>query len=120
MHLQLESDRLTQAQVDAITQDICLDLSDTGEVRADPEARALAPGERGVATVIGGIAIELLKTAGVTKMIEVLGAYLTQEPSMTAKVTMADGTVIELSGQNVRSPEFQTTVAHLMSQAKGG
>ncbi len=119
MHIELTSATMTPGQIDMVAQDMSLDLSDTGEVDAKPESRDLAPGERGVATVIGGVVIELLKTSGVTKMIEVLGAYLAQEPSMEAKVKLGNGAEIVLNSKNVRSKEFEDTLLGLVAGAQG-
>ncbi len=118
MHLHFTSDKLTPDQVDMIAHDLCLDLSDTGEVRAEAESRALEAGERGVATVIGGIVVELLKTSAVTKLIEVLGSYLSQEPSMVAKMDLGNGVVVELNSKSVRSEDFAATLAQLVAQQR--
>ncbi len=119
MHIVLTSTQMTPGQIDMVAQDMSLDMSDSGDVDAKPETRALAPGERGVATVIGGVVIELLKTSGVTKIIEVLGAYLTQEPTMEAKITLDTGAEIVLNAKNVHSKDFEQTLLGLVAGARG-
>lgn len=120
MHLQLSAPGLTEDEVDMLAQDMSLDLSDSGALKAVPETRDLAQGERGVATVIGGVVIELMKTAGVAKLIEVVGAYLTQEPKMEAKITLDNGAEIVLNASNVRSKDFEATLIGLVKGAQNG
>lgn len=56
---------------------------------------------------MGKILLEVLKSAGAAALIEVLGAWLTQEPSIRVKMTLPSGTVVEVDARNVDSEELR-------------
>lgn len=77
-------------------------------------------GDRGGALIIGKILLDLAKSSAAGALIETLGAYFNRERSVQGKISMPDGTILEIDARNLRPGEFEQTLqAMLASTAKG-
>jgi len=91
-----------ESQIADITRRLALDLSRNGVAARSVEAKN-QPGDRGDAVTLGQLALAALTGGAATALINCLKAYISQVRSLTAKITLPDGTKIEISGKNVDS-----------------
>lgn len=95
-------------------------LSDAGGLRSSVAEEPGQAGDRGAALVIGKILLEVFKSSGGAALIEVLGAWLSQEPSVKTKLTLPNGTVIEIDARNVHSDEVRRMLQDVATAATPG
>lgn len=105
--LDLSSEELGEERLQRFAFGLNRALSDAEGLRSEVAEAPAEAGDRGAALVVGKILLEVLKSAGAAALIEVLGAWLTQEPSIRVKMTLPSGTVVEVDARNVDSEELR-------------
>lgn len=85
-------------------------LRNAGAVTAKPAAFRPESGTRGGALAIGALVLDILDNSAVAAVIEVIGAYLTRDKTMKVKMTLADGTVLEVDSKNLHRRDIESAM----------
>lgn len=117
IELDLNSDTLPTERLDRFVRDLNLALGESGALRSELATIPSKEDEKGAATVLGKILLEVLKTSAAGALIETLGAFFNREKSVVGKITFPNGTVIEVNAKNLASGEFETTLNSLVAQS---
>ena len=114
------SANLPPARLDALARDLARDLARTRAVRVVPAEVSAGPGERGVASKIGELLLEVLGGTGIKvaaeaskSMTEVLKAYLLREKTLKIVLTRPDKTEIVIDAKNISDDAIAATLAAL-------
>ncbi len=120
IELDISSDSLDDESLQAFARDLNQVLQEADGVVAELGHHEAIQGDRGGALIIGKILLDLAKSSAAGALIETLGAYFNRERSVQGKISMPDGTILEIDARNLRSGEFEQTLqAMLASTAKG-
>ncbi len=120
IELDISSDSLDDENLQAFARDLKQALQEADGVVAELGHHEAIQGDRGGALIIGKILLDLAKSSAAGALIETLGAYFNRERSVQGKISMPDGTILEIDARNLRSGEFEQTLqAILASTAKG-
>lgn len=105
--------------VNTFTRNIQIELAKTDGLKADLIRHPTAEDTKGLAAVVGGIALEVFKASAFAEIIKVLGAYLARDRKMTIKVKASNGTEIEITGTNINSVGIQETLNAIVTSQTG-
>ncbi len=111
--LHLSSADLDEEDLQQLTHQLCNNIAIETEIKAEIPSGAVMPGTKGDPITIGVITLTFLTSGAAVALFEVFKAYFIRQPSLTIKMTKADGTPFEMTAQNIKLEKIQALLTQL-------
>jgi hypothetical protein len=111
--LNLSSTDLDEEELHQLTQELCESIASETEITAEIPSGAVVQGTKGDPITLGVIVLAFLTSGSAVALFEIFKAYFNRQPSLTIKMTKADGTPFEMTAQNIKLEQIQALLTQL-------
>jgi len=111
--LSLSCTDLNEEDLQQLTQELCKSIASETQINAETPSGSVLQGTKGDTITIGVIALAFLTSGSAVALFEVFKAYFIRQPSLTIKMTKADGTPFEMTAQNIKLEQIQALLTQI-------